>query len=371
MLENAIRQATKVLQHYEKRRQHPTERETIDKLVLPFIEHVLGADYQDPAKVTAEFDADIGRSKGEKVDYAICRDGEPVILIECKALNTRLDDKAVQLQRYIGAIPQVSLGILTDGRRYRFFADLDNPNILDEDPFLNIDLLNLDSSDKERLNLFHLDRLNVEKIKHNGRGWKTVASLVQALEREWKEPSNGYITHFAEQLHGQGPLTETVHRQYASYLQEAQEIFFRKYAKSSPKSNAGGGASPGKPEVQPDTNPPTAIPQKRWRPLTELNPTELKPQLFQFENGPKVEIKSWAGLFRAVACKLASEGRFKPVPDALRNIVRAEPASTSTPWLKLPDGQHIRNHGSATDRFKVTVRLLSATGYDPAKCNVQ
>ena len=370
MFADLLEQVTRAVHHYELRRQHPTERETIDKLVLPFIGVVLGVDYRDPTAVTAEFDADIGRSKGEKVDYAIHRDGEPAILIECKALDTPLDGKAVQLQRYIGALPQVSLGILTDGRRYRFFADLDNPNIMDSEPFFSIDLLNLSSTDERRLQLFHLDHLNVDAVKQKGQGWKAVTALVQALESEWKEPSAGYIAHFARPLHTSGPLTESVRRQYAGYLKEAHRIYLSRHIGLTPMSDKGIGINQEKVQHQSNNKTSSVTTPDEWRPLTELNSTDLTPRIISFGDGSTAEVKNWADLFRTVAYKLASEGYFQPVPADLHKIIKQNPPRTKTPWIKLPDGQYIRNHGSATDRLNITIRLLTASKYNPAKCTV-
>ena len=369
MFTDLIEQVIKVIQHYEDCGDQPTERETIDKLVHPFMEHVLGVDCRDPAEVKAEFDADIGRSKGEKVDYAIRRHGEPVILIECKALGTPLEGKAVQLQRYIGALRGVSLGILTDGQHYLFFADLDDVNILDSEPFLNIDLLDLTSEVGERLKLFHSGCLDVDSIKEAGRKWKTTAALVRALEREWAEPSPGYISHFAKPLH-QGVLFESVRTKYAGYLKEAHRIFLGRQADSHPWPDVGIDANQEKTRSQPDNKTTTVTLSDEWRPLTELDSTKLSPRMIQFEDGSTAEVKNWADLFRTVAYKLASEGCFQPVPTDLHKIIQQKPPRTKTPWIKLPDGQYIRNHGSATDRLNITIRLLIASKYNPAKCTV-
>ena len=51
-----------------------TEEATKNALVMPFIA-ALGYDVFDPVEVVPEFTADVGTKKGEKVDYAIMRDG--------------------------------------------------------------------------------------------------------------------------------------------------------------------------------------------------------------------------------------------------------------------------------------------------------
>jgi hypothetical protein len=54
-----------------------TEEATKNALVMPFIA-ALGYDVFDLQEVVPEYTADVGTKKGEKVDYAIMRDGEVV-----------------------------------------------------------------------------------------------------------------------------------------------------------------------------------------------------------------------------------------------------------------------------------------------------
>lgn len=76
-----------------------TEEATKNAFVMPFIQS-LGYDVFNPLEVIPEFVCDIGTKKGEKIDYAIMKDGEPIILIECKhwKQDLTLDDN--QLLRY-------------------------------------------------------------------------------------------------------------------------------------------------------------------------------------------------------------------------------------------------------------------------------
>ena len=100
------------------------EEQTKTSLVLPFFQSVLGYDVFDPLRFCAEYDSDVGSQKGEKVDYAVMSSASPVILVECKALGTSLDAKARgQLYRYF-SVSEAPVGVLTDGRLYRFFADV-------------------------------------------------------------------------------------------------------------------------------------------------------------------------------------------------------------------------------------------------------
>ena len=370
MLAKLVDQVTKAIQHYERHGMHPTERETIDKLVLPFIEHALGADFRDPVAVTAEFDADIGRSKGEKVDYAINRHGEPVILIECKALGTPLEDKTVQLQRYIGALPQVSLGILTDGRHYRFYSDLDEPNILDKEPFLHVDVLDMTVEAEEHMKLFHLDCLDVVEIKAAGRRWKTVAVLVRALESEWNEPSKEYVAHFAKPLH-QGMFTDSVRRQYAGYLKEAHSLFLD----NQPRSGDEMGSKP-KGTITGDNTPqkPNGTPQGDWYRLSEVEPLQLTPQSIRFTDGSTNVVDSWRDIFEAIVLKLDSERHFQVhnIPKDLRQFIYVpSPNSPLKRSIQLADGLQTNISLNPKDCIQRAKRVLRACGYDPADVYVR
>ena len=59
-------------------------------LIIPFIQ-CLGYDVCNPVEVIPEYIADIGIKKGEKIDYAIMKDGHVTILIECKHWAQNLD----------------------------------------------------------------------------------------------------------------------------------------------------------------------------------------------------------------------------------------------------------------------------------------
>jgi hypothetical protein len=45
-----------------------------------------------------------------------------------------------QLRAYFTALPSVKLGILTNGLRFEFFVDVDTANIMDEEPFVTLDM---------------------------------------------------------------------------------------------------------------------------------------------------------------------------------------------------------------------------------------
>ena len=88
-----------------------TEEATKNALVMPFIT-ALEYDIHNPIEVVPEFTCDFGTKKGEKVEYALMKDGKPVILFECKPVTANLDEvHAPQLFRYFAVI-KARFGVL-------------------------------------------------------------------------------------------------------------------------------------------------------------------------------------------------------------------------------------------------------------------
>ena len=129
----------KIVKKYQK--EEFKEEQTKMYLIAPFL-NLLGYNVFNPDDVVAEFIADIGEKKGEKVDYALKLNGEIEILIEAKPIIDDLSNHDVQLQRYFN-VTKAKVGILTNGIVYKFFTDLEEKNIMDKKPFLVVDFLDL------------------------------------------------------------------------------------------------------------------------------------------------------------------------------------------------------------------------------------
>src|SRR5699024_573340 len=122
-----------------------TEEATKNAFVMPFIQ-ALGYDVFNPDEVIPEFTSDYGVKKGEKVDYAIKINGELAILIECKGFGKDLNKMAPsQLYRYY-SVAKAKIGIVTDGQHYHFYTDLEEINKMDDRPYMELDLLNIDET---------------------------------------------------------------------------------------------------------------------------------------------------------------------------------------------------------------------------------
>ncbi len=176
-----------------------TEEATKNAFIMPFIQ-TLGYDVFNPLEVVPEYICDIGTKKGEKIDYAIFRDDEPIILIECKHWKQKLDIHDGQLLRYYH-VSNAKFSILTNGITYRFYTDLVEANKMDEKPFLEFNIEEIRDNQIEKLKEFHKTYFNPENIYTSAFELKTTSVLRQLVNNELHDPSDDFVRYFAKQAH--------------------------------------------------------------------------------------------------------------------------------------------------------------------------
>lgn len=182
------------------------EAQTKNALVQPFIE-ALGYDVSNPFEVSAEFTADQGTKRGEKIDYAILQDDSPIILIECKPLGACLDEgRCSQLRRYFQAAPDAKIGILTNGTHYLFFSDRKRENIMDDKPFMEIDLLDFNEQFLPHLKRLTKEAFDMDGVLHSADTLQYFREMMREFSREMDDPSEEFIRVFAGRVY-QGRLT--------------------------------------------------------------------------------------------------------------------------------------------------------------------
>ncbi|MFV5695607.1 type I restriction endonuclease [Flavobacterium sp. LB3P122] len=176
-----------------------TEEATKNAFVMPFLQS-LGYDVFNPLEVVPEFIADIGIKKGEKIDYAIFKDGNPTILIECKHWAQNLNIHDGQLLRYFH-VSKAKFGILTNGIIYRFYSDLVSPNKMDEKPFLEFNIIDVKDNQIEELKKFHKTNFDAESIVNTASELKFMNELKILLNLELTNPTPEFVKHFAKQVY--------------------------------------------------------------------------------------------------------------------------------------------------------------------------
>lgn len=195
-----------------------TEESTKHAFTLPFI-NLLGYDSFNPTEVVPEFTADLGLKKGEKVDYAIFQDGNPILIIECKHWEQNLDVHNSQLFRYFH-VSKTRFALLTNGIKYRFYTDLEETNKMDEKPFLEFDITKIKESTTKEIEKFHKSKFDVSKIINNASNLKYTREIKNVIDKELNEPSPEFVKFFASQAYS-GRLTSKVMEEFTEIVSKA------------------------------------------------------------------------------------------------------------------------------------------------------
>ena len=187
-------------------------------LILPFFQ-LLGYDVFNTSEFCPEYTADIGIKKGEKVDYAILVAGEPVILVEAKAANKKLDNHKSQLFRYFVSTP-AKFAILTNGIEYRFYSDLDEANKMDKDPFLTVNLLNLKDAQISQLSKFQKSNFSISDILDSASLLKYVNIFKDYIDRQFQEPADEFVKLLLQPVY-KGVKTQNVIERFRPVVTKA------------------------------------------------------------------------------------------------------------------------------------------------------
>ncbi len=219
-----------------------TEEATKNAFIMPFIGS-LGYDVFNPTEVIPEFTADIGTKKGEKVDYAIKKDDDIIILIECKWSGADLhQDHASQLYRYFSAT-EARFAILTNGIVYEFYSDIDEPNKMDSKPFFTFDILGFQDHQINELKKFTKSAFSLDDILTTASTLKYTGAIKKILEAELANPSEPFVRFFASQIFD-GRLTKPVIEQFTKIVQEARKQFVNEKINERLKSALSANESP-------------------------------------------------------------------------------------------------------------------------------
>ena len=196
-----------------------TEEATKNALVMPFIQ-ALGYDVFDPLEVIPEFIADVGSKKGEKVDYAIVMGGKLSMLFECKGCGSNLNDcHASQLRRYFH-VTTARISVLTNGTAYRFYSDLEEPNKMDEKPFMEINLLEIDPLILPELKKLTKNSFELDKMLLSANDLKYTREIKNFLEGEFFAPSPEFVKFILGNVYT-GLKTQPVIEQFTPIAKQA------------------------------------------------------------------------------------------------------------------------------------------------------
>ena len=255
-----------------------TEEATKNAFVMPFIATILGYDVFNPLEVVPEFTADVGVKRGEKVDYAIMRDGEVQILIECKRSSDALKiEHASQLFRYF-AVTNARIAVLTNGSVYNFYTDLDKPNRMDDKPFLVLDLDDIDETLIPELKKLTKDVFDLDSVINAAEELKYVGSIKRAIAAQFREPDEEFVRFLTSRVYD-GRFTQDVRKQFTTLVAKASKQFLNEQVNERLKTALGTSYTP-------STQVSDAVPTPSSGPVAESDiarDTEIETTLEELE----------------------------------------------------------------------------------------
>ena len=300
----------------------------------PFIE-LLGF-RRNPVDMQKQYPADMrGGPKPKTVDYAIKKDGAPIMIVECKPLGDDLDAHTGQLSDYFSAVRETRFGVLTDGRLYRFYADLDAPNLMDSDPFLEIDLLDVQPSLVAELERFTKSRFDLDEALAAARDLKYSTAIQEFLTGQLESPTKDFVKYVASAV--DLPIgTPKARQRITEIIQQTFEAFKGGETDSpSPDSESDKGRETDEPS-------PSTADLDSYKAI-EPNQTWIGKQIKAFTfNGKPYKVKYW-NEFLPKFCEILSED----YPDRFEDVLKLKPHFFSKdPAADFPKGASPKPIGS-------------------------
>ena len=197
-----------------------TEEATKNALIMPFIQ-TLGYDIFNPQEVVPEFVADVGTKKGEKVDYAIKQNDDVIILIECKHANSNLNEaNTSQLYRYF-TTTKARIAILTNGIVYRFYSDLDEPNKMDQKPFLELDMNNIRENLLDEVKKLAKEKFDLDRMLSTANELKYTSEIKKILMIQFENPDENFVKYFFSATNPGARFVSSAKEQFTEYVKKA------------------------------------------------------------------------------------------------------------------------------------------------------
>jgi len=209
-----------------------TEAATQQYLILPFFQ-LLGYDPLNPDEIIPEAHASFSDKFKNRVDYAICKDREPVIAVECKCVGRLVDANRGELKGYFNALASVKLGILTDGIVYELYSDTDSENMMDDEPFIRVDLSEvaggqIDESALDALQKLRKGTFDPADVGADAKRKIYATSYVDALERSFRQPDEALVKLLMDLAGIEGRRTVRMLEEHTPIVREAVQAFFDK-----------------------------------------------------------------------------------------------------------------------------------------------
>jgi hypothetical protein len=207
-----------------------TEAQTKQSFIIPFIDKVLGYSPYDINQVELEVIAGPGSKKEEKVDIGLKKEGKIVVIIEAKHWTEKLDAHLNQLIRYF-AFTKAKFAILTNGYNYRFYADIEDINKMDEQPFLEFDIDKISNVQIKELERFRIENFDERTILDNAEKQKIELQVRKVIKEEFSTPSKELVQMLLKKIYEEGKrLTEKRKAEYEEIIRDGAASIIKEMA---------------------------------------------------------------------------------------------------------------------------------------------
>jgi len=188
-----------------------SQRKTENALVLPFFQ-ALGYDPFDVREVEPEFDVGLDDQGMKTVDFALKKQGAPVMLVQCETAETDLGayDNRFLVQYFDRLTTDVA--VFTNGLRYRFYANLGARIGAGDRPFLEFNLLDHGPDHVQELAPLTRSAFDTEEILLTAYN-RIAGQLLQSyLVGQQQSPDDHLVRFMAAQIHGGEVSDEAIER---------------------------------------------------------------------------------------------------------------------------------------------------------------
>ena len=118
---------------------------------------------------------------------------------------------------------------------YRFFSDLDKPNMMDAKPFFEFNMLDFSESGVEELKRFTKSAFNVEETVKAAATLKYTRGMKQAIARQFSAPDDEFVRWLVKQVYSK-PLTQQVKERFTVLAKQALREFVNDRIKATLKT---------------------------------------------------------------------------------------------------------------------------------------
>jgi hypothetical protein len=165
------------------------EEATKTSLILPLF-RLLGYDIEDPMKMIPEYVVN-----NDRVDYSIMQNNSPLLFIEAKNVKEDLNKHIEQARKYFNN-SDTKIICLTNGLMYNFYSDINKDNVMDEEPFLSLNIENITDFEIKYLKNLSIDNFTMENYRDIIFQIKTTEFIRHQLEN----PSEEFVRFVANNI---------------------------------------------------------------------------------------------------------------------------------------------------------------------------